>query len=332
MEKDLHIHIRAIGAYVPPRTVTNDDLSAVVDTNDEWILSHTGIGSRHIADEGVATSDLACLAIGNLFIKSGLDPQSVDAIVLATATQDFLGFPSTACVVQHKLGLSSIPAFDISAGCTGFIYALEIAKGLLNNGTLRNILVVGAEKLSSVTDWTDRNTCVLFGDGAGCVLVGTEGPADSQAHLVDSVLHADGSGAMYLCIPEGGSSVPSRSDSLPSSLKLHMDGRLVYGFAVRVMGEVIGELLSRNGLDMADIDWIVPHQANIRIIQAAAKRMGIAQEKFFTNIESYANTSSASIPIALSQMVDLGLLRPGQLVMTVGFGAGLTYGGNLIRW
>lgn len=330
MVKPSHVCIRAVGSYVPPKRVTNDDLAAMVDTSDEWIRSHTGIGSRYIADDGIATSDLAVGAVRDLLTRHGLQAQDVGAIVLATATQDFPGFPATACVVQDKLGLNAIPAFDVAAGCTGFIYSLEIARGLVSMGTVRSVLVVGAEKLSAVVDWTDRNTCVLFGDGAGCVLVGTGQERDGD--ILDSVLHAEGSGASYLCIPRGGTSAPHSVSAPPEGVKIQMDGRSVYNFAVRVMGEVVDELLSRNRLAMEDIDWIVPHQANSRIIQAAARRLRIDISKFFMNIESYANTSSASIPIALREMEERGLLKKGQLVMTVGFGAGLTYGGNLIRW
>jgi 3-oxoacyl-[acyl-carrier-protein] synthase-3 len=316
--------------------VTNDDLALIVETSDEWIRSHTGIGSRHIAAENEATSDLAVGAVKNMLANISVPLESIDGIVVATATQDFIGFPATACVVQTKLGLDKILAFDIAAGCTGFIYALEVARGLIGNGTLRNILVIGAEKLSAVTDWTDRNTCVLFGDGAGCVLVsaGEEGnKKEGDGDILDSVLHAEGSGYGKLCIPKGGTSAPlTGDDALLDSIKLCMDGRAVYNFAVRVLCEVIDELLQRNDLTMEQIDWIVPHQANSRIIQAAAKRLKIDQAKFFMNIESYANTSAASIPIAMKEMQERDLLKRGQLILTVGFGAGLTYGGNLIRW
>ena len=330
MASPSHIHIRAIGSYVPETRITNEDLAATVDTSDEWVRSHTGIGSRHIADSSESTSDLAVGAVKDLLNTSGLSLDFNDGIVLATATQDFIGFPATACVVQHKLGLNKIFAFDISAGCTGFIYALEVARGLLCNGMLKNILVIGAEKLSAVVDWTDRNTCVLFGDGAGCVLVsaGTE----RDGNIIDSVLHAEGSGYAYLCIPKGGTSDPFSGDHTDAELKLRMDGRAVYNFAVRVICDVIEELLQRNNLTIDEIDWIVPHQANSRIIQAASRRLKIDQEKFFMNIESYANTSAASIPIALKEMHTDGLLKRGQKILTVGFGAGLTSGGNYILW
>lgn len=330
MLKPAHVCVRAVGSYVPPKRVTNEDLAKIMDTSDEWIRSHTGIGARHIAENDVATSDLAVGAIRDMLKRHGVQPEEIGAIVLATATQDFTGFPATACVIQDKLGLRMIPAFDIAAGCTGFIYAVEVARGLVSMGTVKSVAVIGAEKLSAVTDWNDRNTCVLFGDGAGCVLVQAGEAQDGD--ILDSVLHAEGSGSGYLCIPRGGTASPLDPDKVPEGQKLRMDGRAVYNFAVRVLGEVVDELLSRNQLTIEDVDWIVPHQANSRIISAAAKRLKIDQSKFFVNIDDYANTSAASIPIALREMEEQGLLRRGQLIMTIGFGAGLTYGGNLIRW
>jgi len=330
MMKPAHVCIRAVGSYVPPKRLTNHDLASVVETSDEWIRSHTGIGARHLAEDDVATSDLAVGAIKDLMRRHGIQKEDIGAIILATATQDFPGFPATACVIQDKLGLKVIPAFDLSAGCTGFIYGIAVARGLITGGTVTSALVIGAEKLSSVTDWEDRNTCVLFGDGAGCVLVSA-----GQAHdgdILDSVLHAEGSGASYLCIPRGGTNSTIPLEQGDAGTKLHMDGRAVYNFAVRVLGEVVDELLSRNQLTIDDIDWIVPHQANSRIISAAARRLHIDINKFFMNIEDYANTSAASIPIALREMEEQGLLKRGQRIMTIGFGAGLTYGGNLIQW
>jgi len=330
MMRPAHVAIRAVGAYVPPKRLTNDDLATFVDTSDEWIRSHTGIGARHLAEESVATSDLAVGAVKDLLRRHGIRNEEIGAIILATATQDFLGFPATACIIQEKLGIRTIPAFDIAAGCTGFIYAVEVARGMVSMGTVPSALVIGAEKLSAVTDWTDRNTCVLFGDGAGCVLVTA---ADSgEGDILDSVLHAEGSGAPHLCIPNGGTNTAFSPEDGSDGTKLHMDGRAVYNFAVRVLGEVVDELLSRNQLTIEEIDWIVPHQANSRIISAAAKRLKIDQAKFFMNIEDYANTSAASIPIALREMEEQGLLQRGQKIMTIGFGAGLTYGGNLIQW
>lgn len=328
-QQSINAGIVAIGAYVPPRRVSNEELANQVETSDEWIFSHTGIKYRHLADEDMATSDLAIAALRKMQDDHNIDLRTIDAIIVATATQDFVGFPSTACVVQGKLGLTPIAAFDLAAGCTGFIYALEVAKGLIMSKSARRIAVIGAEKLSAITDWTDRDTCVLFGDGAGCVLIESR---DSQiSGIVDSVLHSEGSGASYLCIPSGGSSRQSIVDGSDPH-KIHMDGRAVYNFAVRVMGSVIEELLERNDLTIDDIDWIIPHQANSRIIMAASKRLKVDIDKFYMNILEYANTSSASIPIAMSEMCGKGLLRKGNKIITVGFGAGLTYGGNYIIW
>jgi 3-oxoacyl-[acyl-carrier-protein] synthase-3 len=330
MKEAMLAGIAAIGAHVPSRRVTNDELAKLVDTSDEWIRSHTGIGSRHIADDGVATSDLAVAAVNDMMARFKTDLSCVDGLIVATATQDYPGFPSTACVIQAKLGLPPIAAFDISAGCTGFIYAVEIARGMVAGGNFRNVLVVGAEKLSAITDWSDRNTCVLFGDAAGCALVSSS--VSGGTAIVDGVLHSEGSGAAFLCIPHGGTASPQVPDDGTKAGKLAMDGRSVYNFAVKAMGQVIEELMQRNNLGWDDIDWVVPHQANSRIIAAAAKRLGIGQDKFFMNIESYANTSAASIPLALSEMQRDGLLHRGQRLLTVGFGAGLTYGGNYIIW
>ena len=330
MMRPAHVCVRAVGSYVPPKRVTNDELAKTVDTSDEWIRSHTGIGARHLAEDDVATSDLAVGAVKDLLRRHGVQRDEIGAIIVATATQDFIGFPATACVVQDKLDLKQIPAFDLAAGCTGFIYAVEVARGLVSNGTISSVLVIGAEKLSAVTDWSDRNTCVLFGDGAGCILL--QAATEEDGTIIDSVLHAEGSGAKFLCIPAGGTNTSNELATEGKGDKLHMDGRSVYNFAVRVLGEVVDELLSRNQLTIEDIDWIVPHQANSRIITAAARRLKIDQNKFFMNIEDYANTSAASIPIALREMEEQGLLQRGQRIMTIGFGAGLTYGGNLIQW
>ncbi len=325
-----NVSIEAVGYYVPPKVVTNDQLAETLDTSDEWIFSHTGIKRRHIAADDVATSDLGKKAILNMVQKYNIEIDEIGAIILATATQDYHGFPATSCVIQDKLNLKQIPAFDIAAGCTGFIYALEIAKLMVAASTVKSAVVLGAEKLSAVTDWSDRNTSVLFGDGAGCVLV--KPSSNDSSAILDSILFAEGSGSSYLTIPKGGTQSPFVKGDIVSGQKLQMEGRAVYNFAVKVLGEVILELLERNNLTIDQIDWIVPHQANSRIISSAARRLKIDQNKFFLNIAEYANTSAASIPIALGEMVQKELLKKGQLIMTIGFGAGLTYGGNLIRW
>ncbi len=331
-DRNAAITIDAVGSFVPEKRVTNIDLAELVDTSDEWIRSHTGIGARHLADDHVATSDLAVNAALDAIKRSPLKKEEIDGIILATATPDFIGFPSTACVIQDKLGLIGIPVFDIVAGCTGFIYALEVAKGMILSGSMHHVLVIGAEKLSSIVNWNDRNTCVLFGDGAGCAIVsGTQD--ETERGIKNTILYADGSGSSYLMVPKGGSHAPIREGSFAiEDVTLSMEGRKVYNFAVNTIGETITKIMTKNGLTIDDIDMIVPHQANSRIIQAAAKRLKIPMDKFFLNIEDYANTSAASIPIALKDLEDAGRLSKGDTIITVGFGAGLTSGGNLIVW
>jgi 3-oxoacyl-[acyl-carrier-protein] synthase-3 len=324
--------VKAVDYSVPSRRMSNDEFSAFVDTSDEWIRSHTGIGFRHIAEPSVATSDLAAEAGIKALERAGLPPESVDLVLVATATGDFLGFPSVSCIVQDRIGAKRAAAMDLGAGCTGFIYALETARNFIHGGGARNVLVIGAEILSRVIDWKDRNTCVLFGDGAGAALISAEPDAGNRG-ILKSYLRSDGSGARLLERTEGGTRFPFTDGVAdPARAALKMDGRQVYNFAVKVVSEGIVEMMESNNLKPDDISWIVPHQANVRIIEAAAKRSKIPMSKFFMNIEEYANTSAASIPIALSEMCSRDLLKAGDLILTFGFGAGLTYGGNLIRW
>jgi len=324
--------IRAVDFAVPARRVANEELSATLDTSDEWIRSHTGIRFRHIAASSQATSDLAYEACRKVLDQAGVAGNEIDLILVATASPDFLGFPSVSCIVQDKVGAKNAGAMDVGAGCTGFIYALETARNFVVSGSARNVLVAGAEILSRIVNWDDRNTCVLFGDGAGAALVSADS-GEGDRGILRSVLRADGSGARLLERTMGGTRFPFTGGAadIPGAC-LHMDGRQVYNFAVRVVAEGIREMLEKNGLTIDDVAWIVPHQANVRIIEAAARRAQIPMRKFFLNIEEYANTSSASIPIALSEMHSRGLLKNGDLLVTFGFGAGLTYGGNLIRW
>jgi 3-oxoacyl-[acyl-carrier-protein] synthase-3 len=349
------IEIIATGKAVPPNRVTNDDLAQKVDTNDEWIRSHTGIGARHIADENTACSDLALEAAKQaLAMAAGWDGAgnrdaaiaetalSLDFIILATATPDYYGCPSSACVVQEKIGAKNAAAMDISAGCTGFVYGLETAAGLLSlRRDRKRALVIGSEVLTKVTDWNDRGTCILFGDGAGAALVEKTGsPSEgSPRGLLRTILGADGSGEEFLLTRRGGTRNPWKAgETVAIPPHLEMDGRAVYNFAVKAVTETIGNLLAEESasagaaVTVDDLAWIVPHQANARIVQAAGKRLGIPEEKFFLNIEEYATTSAASIPIALDEMNRGGKLHRGDLILTVGFGAGLTYGGNLIIW
>ena len=324
--------IQAVDFAVPPRRMSNEEFSSFLETSDEWIRSHTGIGNRHIADPSVATSDLALEASRKVLAKAGVAAEQVDLILIATATADFLGFPSVACIVQDGLGATKAGAMDLVAGCTGFIYGLETAKNFIRGGTARHVLIVGAEILSKIVDWKDRNTCVLFGDGAGAALVSAD-ESEGDRGILSSVLKADGSGARLLERTEGGTRFPFTDGVVdPKRGFLKMDGRQVYNFAVKVVSEGIVDLMESNHIGPDDLAWIIPHQANVRIIEAAAKRSKIPLTKFFMNIEEYANTSAASIPIAMSEMCAKGLLKKGDLVLTFGFGAGLTYGGNLIRW
>lgn len=324
--------ILSVGSYVPEKVITNDELPASLETSDQWIREHTGIGQRHIIDEGQTTSDLALEASRVALDRAGLTPDDLDMIVVATASADYIGFPATACVLQAKLGTRKPGAMDLAAGCTGFVYALEVARGLILSGSMKKVLVVGVEALTRITNWKDRNTAVLFGDGAGAVVMGANESGDGRG-VLDSILRAEGEGAEYLIRKAGGANHPYKEgETAPEDLYISMNGRRVYGFAVRVNETIIKTLMERNNLSFDDIDRIVPHQANLRIIQAAAKRLELPLEKFFVNIENYANTSAASIPIALDTMTSRGELKRGDLFMTAGFGAGLTFGGNLIRW
>lgn len=329
--------IRAVDSAVPSRRMSNDEFTAFLDTSDEWIHSHTGIRNRHIADPDQAPSDLAFEACQKVLARSGVPPDEVDLVLVATATGDYLGFPSVACIVQDRLGAKRAGAMDLAAGCTGFIYGLETARSFVLAGGARNVLVVGAEVLSRIVDWQDRNTCVLFGDGAGAALVSAaEDARDASGRprgLLASVLRADGSGAHLLERPVGGTRAPFGPEGCDrTGTFIRMDGRQVYNFAVKAIAEGIPEMLSANGFGIDEVAWIVPHQANVRIIEAAARRAKMPIEKFYLNIEEYANTSAASIPIALTEMREKGALREGDLVATFGFGAGLTWGGNLLRW
>lgn len=335
------IEILATGRYLPERRVTNDELAKTVDTNDEWIRSHTGIGSRHIAAPEQATSDLAYAAALNALEsfapgKAAETALTLDLIVVATGTPDYYGFPSVACLVQDRLGAVNAGAFDVSAACTGFVYALDAAAGMLGIGNRKRALVIGADLLTKITNWEDRGTCVLFGDAAGAALVErTDAPVTGEAKrgLIQSVLRAQGSGAQELKCDRGGTRNPYKDgETVDKATHIYMNGRAVYTFAVKAFTDVMQELLDREGITMDQVKKIIPHQANERIVQAAAKRFGLPEDKFFMNIEKYANTSAATIPVALDEYARTGELKRGDLIMTVGFGGGLTYGGNLIVW
>lgn len=353
------IEIIGTGRAVPSKRVSNDDLAATLDTSDEWIRSHTGIGNRHVSDENTASSDVATEAVKNALAMvagyTGDDAaeidkaaaevaETIDMIVLATATADFYGCPSTACIVQHNIGAKNAAAMDITAGCTGFVYALETAAGLLSvNAQRKRALVIGVDLLTKVANWSDRGTCVLFGDGAGVVVLEktidkSDGCCKGKTGLLQSFLFADGSGKQSLVMSRGGSRNPFKTGevidtaSFDHSITLAMNGKEVYNFAVKALTDTIEALLKAENITIDDVTKIVPHQANARIVQAAARRLRIPDEKFYMNIEEYANTSSATIPMALDEMNRSGQLQKGDLILTIGFGGGLTYGGNIIVW
>jgi len=322
--------IVSVGSYIPPRRVSNDELSKILDTSDEWIRSHTGIRSRHIASDEETCSYMATQAARMAMENANVSEKELDFIIVATISPDYRDFPATANLVQNELGAGNICSFDIKAACTGFTYGLALGRSLILSSTVKTGLVIGVEKLSAITDWKNRSTAVLFGDGAGAVILRR---GNGGEDIVDSIMRTDGSGANALYMPTGGTSTPFKpGETTESELCISMDGQRVYNFAVKVNVEIVGELMTRNSLTSADIDYIVPHQANYRIILAASKRANIPLQKYYLNMDEYANTSSASIPIALAEMDSKGLLKKGMRVITVGFGGGLTYGGNYIVW
>ena len=324
-------YIKALRTYVPEKRVSNDDLAKIMDTTDEWIFSHTGIKCRHISDEGVSASDIAYIPCKQLLEETGTDPKSIDLIIVATTTPDYIGFPSTACIIQNKICAHNAGAMDIFVAGSGFIYGLDIANSLIKSGAKKNILLVAVELLTHITDWTDRSTCVLFGDGAGAILV-CENKSDDESDILTSILRAEGTGVENLFRKGGGSRYPFSHHNNNNDSYLRMDGRKVYNFAVRVIGDTIRKILKWSGLSLDDIAYIVPHQANIQIIKDVSKHLKISLDKFYMNIEEYAYTSTASIPIALDEMNRKNLLKRGDYIITVGYGGGLTYGGNFIRW
>lgn len=324
--------IISVGAYLPKKRVSNDDLAQIMDTSDEWIYSRTGIRYRHIADESEAASDLAVKASRNALDRIGISPKEIDLVLLATGTPDYPGLPSTASIVQHELGIPTVGAIDVVAACSGFVYALETARVYVEAGAARTVLVIGSEVYSKIVNWKDRGTSVLFGDGAGVVIV--RATEEGSGHWIGkAILGSDGSGAETLYRSHGGTRNAYDPNSTPEAdLKLKMDGRKVYLFAAKTVGRVIQDLLNDHDMEFNDLDWVIPHQANVRIIQETAKRRGFNEERFYMNIEDVANTSAASIPLAMNEMVDKGLLEPGMKLVTVGFGAGLTFAGNIIQW
>lgn len=323
------LKIAGTGSYLPKRVLSNDELAwRLPDTSDEWIVSHSGISSRHLAADSDSPSSMAIEAARKALEQANVRGDELGMILLSTATADYSPIPPTSCVVHQALGAVNASAFDLTAACCGFVYNLQLARGLYHNAfDKRPILVVATEMMSRMLDWRDRTTCVLFGDGAAAaVLV----ESDSESGIVDTFMKVDSRGLDFLKI-EGNCRTPD-SHRDPRAFTLQMQGSAVFKFAIRAIPEVAATLLERNRLSTDDIDWIIPHQSNYRIIRSAAARLGFAQEKFYSNIHRVANTASASIPIALDEMNRKGMLRRGDKILTIGFGAGLTYGGNLIVW
>jgi len=321
--------ITALGTYVPPRVLTNQDFEKTVETSDEWILTRTGIRERHIVEKGVATSDLALEAAKCALAERGIGAGEIEAIVVATVTPDML-FPSTACLVQHKLGVKGIWGFDLSAACSAFLYALQVGAQFILSDTHKKVLVIGSDVMSSILDYTDRATCILFGDGAGAVVLE---PSEDDNGIIDFQHEVDGSGACSLYMPGGGSLHPSSQETVEKKMHfVHQDGQAVFKYAVRKMGEVCETLLSRNGISAQDIDCFIPHQANQRIIRATADRLGLKPEKVIINIDRYGNTTAATIPLAMQTAREEGRLKKGDLVLLASVGAGFTVGATLLRW
>jgi len=328
---DIRVKIDEIAMAVPDNVITNQDLEKIVDTSDEWIRTRTGMVERRKSDKHTAASDLVLKACEKLFKKSSLRTKDIDLIIVATVTGDH-AFPSTACIVQSKLGIPHCPAFDISAGCTGFIYALTVAKQFIQNGSARNALVIGVELLTKITNWTDRNTCVLFGDGAGAAIV-TQAHKGEISEIIDTYISSDGRYGDLLIIRGGGSRNPTSKETVEQNMHtLYMEGNKIFKIAVKSMGDAAVKILEKNGFTGDDLDWLIPHQANLRIIDATAKRIHLLPQKVIINIEKYGNTSSASIPLAFAEAVEDGRVRRGDLIVLDAFGAGLTWGSVLLRY
>ena len=324
------VKISALGTYVPSRVLTNADLAKMVDTNDEWIMSRVGIRERHIADKGVAASDLAVEAVKNLLASHPMDLQEVDLIVVGTVTPDMM-YPSTACLVQHKLGIANTWGFDVSAGCSGFLYALNTGVKFVESGQYKKVLAIGSDVNSSMTDFTDRAVCIIFGDGAGAVLL--EPAQDGDLGLIDHVAQIEGMGGQFLYMPGGGSLNPATHETVDQKMHyIHQDGKNVFKYAVKKMAEMTERILAKNNLTGKDVDCFIAHQANLRIITATAERLGMPMEKVIVNIDRYGNTTAGTIPLAMQTAIEEGKLKKGDLVLIAAVGAGFTSGATLLRW
>ena len=322
--------ISALGTYVPPRVLTNKDLETMVETTDQWILERTGIRERHLVDKGVAASDLAVGSVQNLLESHPFDLQEVDLIVVGTVTPDMM-YPSTACLVQHKLGIKRTWGFDVSAGCSGFVYALNTGAKFIESGQYKKVLVIGSDVNSSMTDFTDRAVCIIFGDGAGAVLL--EPAEEGEQGIIDHVAQIEGMGGQYLYMPGGGSLNPASHETVDQKMHyIHQDGQQVFKYAVKKMAEMTERILERNKLSGSDIDCFIAHQANKRIIMATADRLKMPIEKVIINIDRYGNTTAGTIPLAMQTAIETGRLKKGDLVLIAAVGAGFTSGATLIRW
>jgi 3-oxoacyl-[acyl-carrier-protein] synthase III len=330
LSKPVRAKITALGTYVPPRLLTNTDLEKLVETSDQWILERTGIRQRHIVEKGVASSDLATEAARVCLKNRGIESKQVEQIIVGTVTPDML-FPATACLVQHKLGCPGAWGFDVSAACSAFVYALQCGAQYVGTGSQKKVMVIGADVMSSIIDYSDRATCVIFGDGAGAVLVE---PADEDGlGIIDYVHEVDGSGACSLYMPGGGSLNPSTHETVDKKMHyVHQDGQAVFKYAVRKMAEVCDRVLSRNGFTGKDVDCFIPHQANLRIIRATGERLGFRPESVIVNIDEHGNTTAATIPLAMQTALDTKRLKKGDLVLLAAVGAGFTSGACLLRW
>ncbi len=322
--------ITAVGCFTPPGVLTNHDLTKLVETSDQWILERTGIRERHIAPAEMATSDMAFEAAKIALCHAGANASELDAILVCTVTPDMY-FPSTACLVQYKLGASKAWGFDLIAACSGFVYGLTTAAHLVGCGTHKKVLVIGSDTMSRIIDYTDRSTCVLFGDGAGAMLVETSNGGEA-AGFIDFSNEIDGSGGDFLKMPAGGSRMPASVETVENRMHyVHQEGQQVFKYAVRKMYDICSELLDRNNLKLSDVSWLIPHQANKRIITAVAEKMGLS-DRVIINIEEYGNTTAATIPLATRSALESGKLKKGDLVLFAAVGAGYTAGANLWRW
>lgn len=323
------VGIIGTGSYVPSSVLTNLQLEELVNTSDEWIKTRTGISERRILEKDKATSYMASEAGRKAILDANIAPKDIDLIIVSTVTPD-MSFPSTACLVQYELGCTNAAAFDLEAACSGFLYGLSVAFGFVNSGIYKNILLIGAETLSRITDWSDRDTCVLFGDGAGAVVI-SEVPANKG--ILSIHLGADGSGGKVLKLPAGGSSIPTSQETINNKLHyIKMDGNEVFKFAVRTMEEASLKTIEMSGLKLEDLDFLIPHQANIRIIESARKRLKLSEDKVCVNLQKYGNMSSASIPVALDEAMKENRIKDLDNVLLVGFGGGLTWGACILKW